>query len=477
MADQDLTTDDRLPEPWESDRTFRTLFTESAEACLLLLDNVIVDCNKAALAIARRDARAGRRPVSRGPVASAAARRPRVGDEGPGGHDRAYAAGGSRFEWVHRRLNGSEFWVEVVLTPIPLGDDRGLFVTWRDITERKQIEESLRLTNEQLEETTREARRLAEDAGQASVAKSEFLANMSHEIRTPMNGVIGMTGLLLDTDLTPEQRQYAEIVRASAESLLSIINDILDFSKIEARKMELERIDFDLRSTLEGAAELLSARAHEKGLRLAGVIDPDVPAFLRGDPGRLRQVLVNLAGNAVKFTERGEVVIRASLEHEDERAVTVRFSVTDTGIGIPKHHLDRLFTPFTQVDGSTTRRIRRDGPRPRHLEAARRDDGRPDRSGERRGAGLHLLVHRRSRQAARRGAAAGVPGGRRQGQQGARRGRLRSQPPARVGAAGGMGLRGGGGVRRRDRPAADGGRRRIGHAVRRGDPRHADAAT
>jgi two-component system, sensor histidine kinase and response regulator len=249
----------------------------------------------------------------------------------------------------------------ILATKVPLRDSAGRIVglvgVSRDITERKRAEQALYLTNLQLEETTRDAQRLAEEAAQGSVAKSEFLANMSHEIRTPMNGIIGMIGLLLDSDLTTEQRQFAEIVRASAESLLSIINDILDFSKIEARKMLIESIDFDLRSTVEGAADLLSTRAYEKGLRLAGLIASDVPNLLRGDPGRIRQVLVNLAGNAVKFTERGEVVIRVTLEHEDDQSAILRFSVSDTGIGISPQQLDRLFRPFTQVDGSTTRRF------------------------------------------------------------------------------------------------------------------------
>ncbi len=230
-----------------------------------------------------------------------------------------------------------------------------------DITDRKRSEEVLRERNEALEASTARANEMAAVAKRANAAKSEFLANMSHELRTPMNGVIGMTGLLLDTELTEEQREYAEIVRSSGDALLGLINDILDFSQIEARKLKLEVLDFDLQSLLDDFASTLTLRTNEKGLELLCAADPDVPTLLSGDTGRLRQILTNLTGNAVKFTDRGEVALRVSRARDNRRAredsCLLRFSVRDTGIGIPADKIGILFQQFTQVDASTTRKF------------------------------------------------------------------------------------------------------------------------
>ena len=324
----------------QEERKFRLLFEQASDAHVILADNGIVDCNNAALRLlACEDKKTliglqpsilspelqpdGRRSVEKAVELVRTARRD----------------GSLRFEWIHRTVDGREFPAEVTLTPVVLAHRPVLLVVLHDLSERNRREQALRAAKEAAEEAAR--------------VKSEFVARVSHELRTPMNGVLGMTELVLRTSLTDEQRDCIETVRVSATHLLGIINDILDFSRSEARHLELEARPFRLRDDLGEILKTLSAQAYQKGIDLMFSVDSDVPDRLVGDVHRLRQVIVNLVGNALKFTERGEIVVSVSVEAGTESAWTLRFCVADTGCGIAEDQHARIFESFAQAKGQS----------------------------------------------------------------------------------------------------------------------------
>ncbi|MHB8898965.1 MAG: response regulator [Thermoguttaceae bacterium] len=341
----DITAQKQAQEALRTSETkFRTLYDSSRDAIMMVIpDKGFVSGNPAALALygcrdeaeftslAPADLSPEHQPD--GSLSSAKARQMMA---------TALEQGSHFFEWTHRRRDGREFFASVLLTRMELEGRPILQATVRDITEEKRSAEALRAAKEAAEAANR--------------AKSTFLANMSHEIRTPLNGILGMTELVLETALSPHQRDFLNTVKDSGEALLGVINDVLDFSRIEAGKLVLDRVPFELREVLGDTMKSLALRAHTQALELACHVAADVPAFVRGDPSRVRQIMVNLVGNALKFTEQGEVVLDVEVQSRDDRQVMLHFSVRDTGIGIPVEKQSTVFQAFEQVDGTLTRR-------------------------------------------------------------------------------------------------------------------------
>jgi PAS domain S-box-containing protein len=327
-----------------SQERFRVLFDQSSTALVVYDERGIIDCNPAAVALLGYGSKAEVLHLGAGQL-SAPCQPDGTASDGKRSQMEAIAfdLGSHRFDWTYQRLDGAPAQVEVTLTALTLGARRVLLAEWHDISERTRYEDALKLARD--------------SALKHAQAKADFLATMSHEIRTPMNGVIGMTRLLQDTALSDQQREYVETVRACGEGLLALINDVLDFSKLEAGKVRLEAIPFSLRELAEDTVAVVAENAQAKGLELTSFIAPNVPQVVRGDPTRIRQVLMNLVSNAVKFTATGSVTVRLGAgQLEDGRAV-VTLEVKDTGVGIAHDALPRLFTAFSQEDTSTTRRF------------------------------------------------------------------------------------------------------------------------